>query len=621
MQSSRTSVATLLAALGWLHFGCGGADGIGAKSSASHRAAPRISEAEARQIVDQVSAARGLSIDRAVPISVLDETHFKQALVAHLHHGGEGDPKSEAAKEGAFLVGFDFLPPTHQRHDIPSFQQVLEEEVAGFYSEDDDRIFVPARPAKSNEDLFVGKAVLAHEAEHALQHRHFALPKKVASSDADLALTALVEGDAQVAMGAYIGLELGEPAGRTLRRIREATKRVPIAALDTDHRRTALARTIALARERLEFPYKEGMMFVSDIYRAGGFELVNQLYASPPTTTEQVLHPEKYLAGETQRSFKPLPAQPGHSVVVGDVLGEFQTRVLLARCNDPSSADKAAAGWDGDRFEILSGEGGGLVVAWSTAWDTEDDAREFEAAVAKSSCWSDNDLEGKSVTRSVSVRRSGQKVAFLRGATDKARDRLLAALLDQPGERPSQVAISGLRIPPRVELPEPEAGTINGDVYENPWLGVVARIPKGMRAAIAKHGEVGVTIDRPGEAIYAAITLSTRLATDELDKKTFGEAATAFRDMASEHGLAVEALGGGHASTPVGDGISRVFRVAGTNVEHRVVLVPICAGTGSIVFVEGYGDPFAKSVIDGFISSFRFTGGRNLKACDYLDPK
>lgn len=49
--------------------------------------------------------------------------------------------------------------------------------------------------------------------------------------------------------------------------------------------------------------------------------------------------------------------------------------------------------------------------------------------------------------------------------------------------------------------------------------------------------------------------------------------------------------------------------------------MPIRPGTGSIVVVEGFGDAYARKVLDDWIGSFRFKDGRNLRACDYLDPK
>ncbi len=66
--------------------------------------------------------------------------------------------------------------------------------------------------------------------------------------------------------------------------------------------------------------------------------------------------------------------------------------------------------------------------------------------------------------------------------------------------------------------------------------------------------------------------------------------------------------------------VERTWRIIGTWVELRLVLVPICASTGSIVFVQAYGHPYARGVLDGWMESFRWTNGRNLTACDFLDP-
>lgn len=606
-----------------LGIGCGSAP-VATHDSAPHDdAAPAkemgITDGEAHRIVEQVSAARGLSIDKAVPITLLDDGDFVTALEKHLH----GEPNSDGStRENSFLAAFDFLTPKDKGHSLPSMDDVLKEEVVGFYSPEDDRIFVPSKSAHSDEELFVSKAVLAHEAQHALQKRHFDLPKKTSSSDAELAQLALIEGDAQVAMGAYLGLETGQPAGRTVRRINEATKRVPLSALDRSQSKKAIDRTLALARERLEFPYREGMMFVSDVYRAGGFQLVNLVYQAPPTTTEQVLHPEKYLAGEAPRAFKKLPAQPGLTPISEDVLGEFQTRVLLERCLDSRTAERAAAGWNGDRYTVMTGDNGALVLAWSTAWDNENDAREFEAAVSKSECWTDNGTGDRHISKEVHVERKGANVALVRGADGKVRDKLIEALLDQSGPQPESVAISALRIPPRVKLPEPDSGKISGDVYENAWLGVVARIPGGMTATLDAGDDFGMSIEREGEAVSAGLFISTRLATDELNEKTFDEMASFLKKAVRKQGLSIERLHTkGSVSTPLGPGMERAYRVVGTTVTERVVMVPICANTGSIVLLEVYGNDFARSVVKGFVNSFRFTNGRNLVACNYLDPK
>jgi len=47
-----------------------------------------------------------------------------------------------------------------------------------------------------------------------------------------------------------------------------------------------------------------------------------------------------------------------------------------------STADKAAAGWGGDQLSVATSPGGAWALGWRIAWDTPNDATEFEAAYA-----------------------------------------------------------------------------------------------------------------------------------------------------------------------------------------------------------------------------------------------
>src|SRR6185295_12605226 len=49
-------------------------------------------------------------------------------------------------------------------------------------------------------------------------------------------------------------------------------------------------------RHRLLFPYREGSQFALWALKAKGWQGVNALYANPPLSTAQILHPEKYFA-------------------------------------------------------------------------------------------------------------------------------------------------------------------------------------------------------------------------------------------------------------------------------------------------------------------------------------
>jgi hypothetical protein len=81
--------------------------------------------------------------------------------------------------------------------------------------------------------------------------------------------------------------------------------------------------------------------------------------------------------------------------------------------------------------------------------------------------------------------------------------------------------LTDLPIPPRVRLPEPEPGRIEGDVYRNGSLDVVGRVPPGMLGHVG--GDVDFVVERPGTLVRGGMSVSTRITSDAEDEKTFGE--------------------------------------------------------------------------------------------------
>jgi hypothetical protein len=144
----------------------------------------------------------------------------------------------------------------------------------------------------------------------------------------------------------------------------------------------------AVLRESLLFPYTSGLAFVQGLQAAGGWQAVNDAFAKPPASTEQVLHPAKYASGEAPLKVD-LPNDlatrlgTGWKVGLEDTLGEFQLKVWLANAGAGKGAgvaDAAAAGWGGDRVALLDGPDGAAAVVISTTWDTAQDALEFASA-------------------------------------------------------------------------------------------------------------------------------------------------------------------------------------------------------------------------------------------------
>jgi hypothetical protein len=134
------------------------------------------------------------------------------------------------------------------------------------------------------------------------------------------------------------------------------------------------------------FPYSAGEYFVAYLFIQGGYswDLVNQAYHNVPVSSEQVMHPEKYLAGEA-----PTPVTlPDLAPALGsdwrqidrDVLGEAGFLVWLVDQIDERTAINGAAGWDGDSYTLWLDLSDRRLLAESSIWATEAEALEFTEA-------------------------------------------------------------------------------------------------------------------------------------------------------------------------------------------------------------------------------------------------
>lgn len=143
----------------------------------------------------------------------------------------------------------------------------------------------------------------------------------------------------------------------------------------------------------VQFARDAGTAFVQALYQRGGWARVNDAYDALPQSTEQILHPDKYLAGEQPIEVAAVPLTEAlgadWQIIADDVLGEWHTDLLLsASVNDqwriPAEAARSAArGWGGDRSQVFynaSASETALAAAWT--WDSVADAREFTLALS-----------------------------------------------------------------------------------------------------------------------------------------------------------------------------------------------------------------------------------------------
>jgi hypothetical protein len=135
-----------------------------------------------------------------------------------------------------------------------------------------------------------------------------------------------------------------------------------------------------VVRDQLVLPYFAGRDFVDAAFKRGGWDGVRAAWSRPPASTEQVLHPQKYEAGEApRRVLAPTTWSGGASgrTLREGVLGEALVRTWLGE-----GSDSAAAGWGGDAFRCLD-VGGRTLLVWRSEWDSPAEASEFLAAARR----------------------------------------------------------------------------------------------------------------------------------------------------------------------------------------------------------------------------------------------
>lgn len=178
--------------------------------------------------------------------------------------------------------------------------------------------------------------------------------------------------------------------------------------------------------ETMTGAYLKGCAFVFEV-QAAGWAAVDSLYLDPPISTEQVLHPEKYASREGFVRF-PKPGDCGGLLdgwreLRTNTLGELQWRVIFAEHGLTDIAVPLSEGWDGDRYAVYERDGQVLMLM-ATHWDTEDDAKDFEAGYHEV-------LAVKGLGEGAAhVRRVGRFVGIVEGADGGLAGDLMAFLAD-----------------------------------------------------------------------------------------------------------------------------------------------------------------------------------------------
>lgn len=349
---------------------CASALGVGAAGQRAKPAAVNPKTAAVREataeVLRETSELRKLPVLRQVRSGAQSRAEIEQMLIRNLNESAT--PEETLAAETA-MKKFGLAPADFQLR--PFLVKLLTEQVAGYYDPKTQEFYLA-----DWIDLDGQRPVMAHELTHALQDQHFNLrrfedwPKH--DSDAEMAAHALVEGDASYLMMQYVARD---PA-RQLAFLKSMMSGGATAS-------EQIEKAPRVLREQMLFPYLQGMMWVAQIYKQGGWDAVSAAYEKLPQSSEQVLHQEKYTANEAPQrvTVRDLSSSLGHGwhMADNDVQGEWGCYILLDEVLQTIDVSKrAAAGWGGDRYALFVGpKQTDVVVALKTVWDTEADAHEF----------------------------------------------------------------------------------------------------------------------------------------------------------------------------------------------------------------------------------------------------
>ncbi|MER3429111.1 MAG: hypothetical protein C4334_13670 [Pyrinomonas sp.] len=327
---------------------------------------PLSTELEAKRVeaMRRVAELRGLAWLRDVPMTELFAWEYGPRNSEMAKYLGGDDLRAL----GRLAVAGGMLP---EGTDLATLAASFTAVSAGAnYSPLDKRVLLVTNQAHT-------PSLLAHEYVHALQDQHFdllhLLTARPYSFDRAEAVFAVIEGDA---MNVQRRLENGDAyTRRSLDEImRQEDERLK------NYRREMGELFPPLLIETFIFRYRDGARFVEEIRRKKGQSGVDELFRQPPASSEQILHPEKYLAREAPREAtvdEGFFSARGWHLITDTPLGEIGIRGLLLAALAPPAAARAAYGWGGDRAYLFERDDGSTLFVWQTVWDSRRDAEEF----------------------------------------------------------------------------------------------------------------------------------------------------------------------------------------------------------------------------------------------------
>jgi len=344
----------------------------------------------------RVERIRDLEFEQTVPVEVVSRTEFRESR--------ESDSEDATPSTANYLhqnVKWEaMLSVGEDENALSTFQSTQTATIGGFYNFAQDRIVIVSENTTAPK---MNEITLSQELFHALQDQQLRVSyEDRVTREGNNAGLGIVEGDGNLVDRFY-----GQRCDASWDCL-----------MPEESGSGGGSDSINYGVYLTQFqPYSDGPKFVRGIYNAGGWDAVNAVYENPPTSTEQVIAPEKYpdegpadltftdrsteewqipdlgegsadyarfgQAGLSAMFMRPVFASGGTATpVVGP--RDFYNLTATGEISDfdPLNYDlEFTDGWGNDRLYPYatddSAETNETGYVWKTVWDSESDAADF----------------------------------------------------------------------------------------------------------------------------------------------------------------------------------------------------------------------------------------------------
>jgi hypothetical protein len=333
------------------------------------------------ELMPVIVRLRGLQPKSPIQKGVKTRDQISQLIAREI---GDNDSKGELARESLLLQKLGFIPP---EMDYVNFRlRLLTEQIGGFYDPEKRALFIAGWLTPEEQ-----KPALVHELTHALQDQHFNLgrmmkrDRSLHNDDMSLAHQTVAEGDATAVMLDYIL----EPMGMSFLNLPDLMPLLRMQLAVKTGQMAVFGEAPEYFKESLTFPYIYGISFLQKIRaRNNSWSAIDRIYADMPASSEQILHPDKYLVQrDPPKSVAVKDPTPrlgkGWKITYKNVMGEFLFLLLLKQYLPEEAARTAASGWGGDQIILVQQDKGKTsAVIMEAVWDDEATAHRLYVALS-----------------------------------------------------------------------------------------------------------------------------------------------------------------------------------------------------------------------------------------------